>query len=213
MTRARTALLNRAWTCDPRGRGCSAPSVGPGAGGSTAPGRRRPGVQFVVVDDLPGQAHLRSRLSPPYSIEQAGLLADAAIADTLRAVDATPAARRVAADGPSLFVRTETPQVSASLLDRCAATLGEFDAVLGPTTGDTWWAFGLRAPDMSTDLGVAMWSMTDVASLTLLALRLGLRVAMLPVLQTVHTAADAHAVAERCPPGSRFAAAVAGLPG
>jgi glycosyltransferase A (GT-A) superfamily protein (DUF2064 family) len=192
MTRARTALLNRAWTCDPR--------------------RRRPGVQFVVVDDLPGQVQLRTRLSPPYSVEQARLLADAALADTLRAVDATPAARRAGPDGPSMFVRTETPQVNAHLLDQCAATLGQFDAVLGPTTGDAWWAFGLRVPDMSTDLGVALWSMTDVASLTLMALRLGLRVAMLPVLQTVHTPADAHAVAERCAPGSRFAAAVAQLP-
>jgi uncharacterized protein len=193
MNRARTTLRNRAWTCDP--------------------GRRRPGVQFVVVDDLPGPAPgLRSRLSPPYSIEQAGLLADAAVADTLRAVDATPAARRPSADGPSLFVRTETPQVSASLLDDSAARLRQFDAVVGPTTGDAWWAFGLRVPDMSTDLGVALWSMTDVASLTLMALRLGLRVAMLPVLQTVHSAADARAVAGRCAPGSRFAAAMAGLP-
>jgi uncharacterized protein len=193
MTRSpQSALLNRAWTCDPH-RG------------------HRPGVQFVVVDDLPGEARLRTRLSPPYSRQQAGLLADAAIADTLRAVDAMPAAHRAAGTGPSLFIRTETPQVSTDLLADSAALLRRFDAVLGPTTGDGWWAFGFREPDLAVGLGVAPWSMADLGSLTLMALRLGLRVAMLPVLQEVNSAADAHAVAERCAPASRFAAALASL--
>jgi glycosyltransferase A (GT-A) superfamily protein (DUF2064 family) len=193
MTRSpQTSLLNRAWTCDPH-RG------------------RRPGVHLVVVDDLPGQARLRTRLSPPYSHQQAGLLADAAADDTLRAVAAMPAAHRRAGMGPSLFVRTETPQVSTDLLADSAALLRRFDAVLGPTTGDGWWAFGFREPDLAVGLGAAPWSMADLGSLTLMALRLGLRVAMLPVLQEVNTAADAHAVAERCPPASRFAAALASL--
>jgi glycosyltransferase A (GT-A) superfamily protein (DUF2064 family) len=193
MTRSpQTALLNRAWTCDPH-RG------------------RRPGVQLVVVDGLPGAARLGTRLSPPYSVQQAGLLADAAVADTLRAVDAMPAAHRCPSTGPSLFIRTETPQVSADLLADSAALLRRFDAVLGPTTGDGWWAFGFAEPDLAVGLGAAPWSMADVGSLLLMTLRLGLRVAMLPMLQEVNTAADAHAVAERCAPESSFAAALASL--
>jgi glycosyltransferase A (GT-A) superfamily protein (DUF2064 family) len=187
----RTALLNRSWTCASR--------------------TPREDVQLVVIDDLPGRAPLQARLSPPYSPEQAGLLAKAAVADTLRAVDATPRARRAASDGPSLYLRTETPQISAALLGESAAMLRRFDAVLGPTTGDGWWAFGFREPDRAISLGVAPWSVTDLGALTLLALRLGLRVAMLPVLQEVSTPADAYAVAERCGPGSRFAAALSAL--
>jgi uncharacterized protein len=193
MTRSpQTALLNRAWTCDPH-RG------------------HRPGVQLVVVDDLPGVARLRMRLSPPYSSRQAGLLADAAVADTLRAVDAMPAAHRCPGTGPSLFVRTETPQVSTDLLAGSAVLLRRFDAVLGPTTGDGWWAFGFAEPDLAVGLGAAPWSMPDLGSLALMTLRLGLRVAMLPVLRELNTAADAYAVAERCAPASRFAAALASL--
>jgi glycosyltransferase A (GT-A) superfamily protein (DUF2064 family) len=45
---------------------------------------------------------------------------------------------------------------------------------------------------------------------TLHALReRGLRVALLPVLRDVDTAADAYAVADACPPDSRFVRAVA----
>src|ERR1700760_3061324 len=60
--------LHRAWTCAPRSS---------------------PGVQVVVIDDMPGSC-LRRRLSPPYSPAQADLLADAAVADTLRAVSDAP---------------------------------------------------------------------------------------------------------------------------
>jgi len=188
----------RAWQCDPhRGRYLSPPTV-----------------QLVVV----AESRFATRLSPPYSPGQAAVLADAALSDTCRAVAGVPGAHRSLLtgrleqacaetrrfDGPSLLVGTETPQVSPGLLAESAALLGEFDAVLGPTTGDGWWAFGLREP---AQLAIP----ETTGSLVLAMLRLGLRVAMLPTLQETNTVADVHAVAAECQPGSRFAATVASL--
>ena len=176
----RSREITRAWLCEP------------------------PRVQLVVVPDW-----LESRLSPPYSPAEATLIADAAVADTLRAVDATPVARRVTealrGRGPGLLLRTSTPQVGPDLLADAAATLGRFDAVLGATEDGGWWAFGLREPDGAAGLA----SVTEAGPLALAALRLGLRVAMLPTLRQVNTAADALEVAQRCGPGGSFAPAVA----
>jgi glycosyltransferase A (GT-A) superfamily protein (DUF2064 family) len=166
------------------------------------------------------ESRLATRLNPPYSSAQAAVLADAALSDTCQAVVAVPSAHRSPVTGrleqafaetrlftgPSLLVGTGTPQVSPALLAESAALLGKFDAVLGPTTGDDWWAFGLREPAQ-----IAMPRTNDTGSLVLAMLRRGLRVAMLPTLQQTNTVADAHAVAAGCQPGSRFAATVARL--
>jgi glycosyltransferase A (GT-A) superfamily protein (DUF2064 family) len=190
----------RSWQCGPRrGRYAILPTV-----------------QLVVV----AESRLATRLSPPYSSGQAAVLADAALSDTCQAVVAMPGAHRSPVTGrldqafaetrlftgPSLLVGTETPQVSPGLLAESVALLGKFDAVLGPTTGDGWWAFGLREP-----ADPAMPTPADTGSLVLAMLRLGMRVAMLPTLQQTNTVADAHAVAAGCQPGSRFAATVARL--
>jgi len=171
--------ITRAWQCEP------------------------PRVQLVVVTDW-----LEARLSPPYSPAEAARIAAAAVADTVHAVEATPVAQRVAealrGNGPGLLVRTSTPQVNADLLADAAARLGQFDAVLGPTEDGGWWAFGLREPDGAAGLA----SLAEAGSLALAALRLGLRVAMLPTLQQVSTAADACEVAAQCRPGGSFATAV-----
>jgi len=176
----RSREITRAWLCEP------------------------PRVQLVVVADW-----LESRLSPPYTPAEAARIADAAIADTLRAVDATPLTRRVTealrGQGPCLLLRTSTPQVGPDLLADTAATLGRFDAVLGATEDGGWWAFGLREPEGVTGLA----SVTEAGPLALAALRLGLRVAMLPTLRQVSTAADALEVARQCGPGGSFAATVA----
>lgn len=203
----------RAWQCDPRRGRMPAP----------------PSVQLVVVTAGADTAPLRTRLSPPYSPEQAAFLANAAVTDTLRAVEAMPAGLRVPgwatvtgglgeafadarlSGGPSLLVSTEIPQVCPDLLTESAARLRTFDAVLGPTTGGGWWAFGVRHPGHAAELAAMPGLLTDTASLTLAALRLGLRVAMLCTLQEMTSGADAHAVARGCPPGSSFAAAVARL--
>jgi len=203
MTRTRrTRETMPAWQCAPR-RGRAAGQVG----------------VLLVADD----AGLRARLSPPYSPEQAALIANAVAADTLRAVQTLPGGRPRAGRiehafddlrrqvGPGLLVGAEFPQVSALMLADAAALLGDFDAVLGLTTGDGWWAFGLRDPAHSALLSALPQSLASAAALTVAALRLGLRVAMLPTMQEVGAGADVHAVAERCLPDSNFVAAVARL--
>ena len=190
----------RFWQC--------APSV-------TAPAR--PAVQRVVVAELPGSQPLESRLSPPYSPAQAALLAEAAVGDTLQALGGGPV---IVSDnveqafrllpGPSLLIGTQTPQLNEELLAVAAGRLGDFDAVLGATTGAGWWAFGLRDPEALRPL---LPSLPDTAGLALAALRLGLRVAMLPTLRAVETVADVATVAGSCRAGSRFAATAARLGG
>lgn len=172
-------------------------------------------AQLVVLAELPGERPLEERLSPPYAPGPAALLADAAVADTLAALGGLPSFATGTAgqafrllSGPSLLIGTQTPQVHAGLLADSAARLGTFDAVLGPTTGDGWWAFGLRDPGL---LGTLMPALPDTGALALALLRLGLRVAMLPTLRALDTAADVPPVAGSCRPGSHFAATAAGL--
>jgi hypothetical protein len=168
-----------------------------------------------VLAELPGVKPLERRLSPPYSAPQAALLADAAVADTLQAL---PTVNTLVSDtvgqafrllsGPAMLIGTETPQVYAGLLSESAALLATFDAVLGPTNGPDWWAFGVRDPEL---VGTLMPALRDASGLALAVLRRGLRVAMLPMLRAVHSVDDAQLVAETCREGSRFAATVARL--
>lgn len=77
---------------------------------------------------MPGR--VKTRLTPPFSPEQAAVLAEAALRDSLRAVSATPAAQRVLAlDGlpgswlpPGLVV---IPQRGAGLDERLAAAFSD----------------------------------------------------------------------------------------
>ena len=172
----------------------------------------RAGVNVVVV-----ASPLRADLAgSPYSPADAALIADAAVADTLRAVEAVTAGgpaivgRRSFAGLrlPGLLVRAGTPQAGPLLLAEAADLLEKFDAVLGPTTGAGWWVFGLRDPRHAGALGPVPESF---AGLALAALRAGLQLAMLPTLQAVDSAADIGTVAAECPPGSGFAAAAARL--
>jgi glycosyltransferase A (GT-A) superfamily protein (DUF2064 family) len=86
----------------------------------------------IAKEPLPGRA--KTRLHPPFTLEQAAELAAAAIDDTLAAVADLPASRRIllfdgerpprSADGYEIM-----PQVSGDLDERLAAA---FDAVDGP---------------------------------------------------------------------------------
>jgi uncharacterized protein len=115
---------------------------------------------------------------------------------------------------PTLQVGMDTPQAGAELFEPGLAALTTVDgpdAVLGPATDGGWWALGLRDPRRAELLVEVPTSRWDTGERTLRALRGGgLRVELLPELTDVDTAADAGMVALRIP-GSRFAAAVAGL--
>ncbi|SNT64502.1 hypothetical protein SAMN05421812_11763 [Asanoa hainanensis] len=110
----------------------------------------------------------------------------------------------------TVLIGMDTPQVTAELLDAARRELATVDAVLGPAEDGGWWALGLRDPRDAVVLRAVPMSTPDTGALTLAALcRRGLRVGLLPTLRDVDTAADAHAVARSCRPGSAFARAVA----
>ncbi len=114
---------------------------------------------------------------------------------------------------PAVLIGMDTPQVTAEALDAAWGQLdlaGGPDAVLGPAEDGGWWALGLRDPGHAAVLRSIPTSTAATGRQTLAALRRrGLRVGLLPSLRDVDTAADARAVAALCPPGSRFAGAVA----
>jgi glycosyltransferase A (GT-A) superfamily protein (DUF2064 family) len=149
----------------------------------TVPARRR----VLVLDGQPGPW-----LPPGFDIvPQCGGPLDERLAAAFAAVR-----------GPALLIGMDTPQVTSTLLtvDWSAA-----DAVFGPADDGGFWALGLRVPDPALIRGVPM-STPDTGSVQrdrLLAA--GLRVADLPALRDVDTAADAVAVARQAP-RSRFAA-------
>ena len=117
--------------------------------------------------------------------------------------------------GPvSLLVGMDTPQLTPGHLTAGAALLTGADAVLGLAPDGGWWALGLRDPAHAGVLREVPMSTSRTGALTLDALlRLGLRVALLPELRDVDTAADAREVAALCLPASRIATVVTGLLG
>lgn len=109
---------------------------------------------IVVLAKAPRAGRSKTRLCPPCTPAEAATLAEAALADTLDAVSATPAARRVLAlDGepgewmpPGFDV---VPQVGGGLAERLA---GAFAAAGGPAV-----LVGMDTPQVSpADLGAAI---------------------------------------------------------
>ena len=111
------------------------------------------------------------------------------------------------ASSGALLVGMDTPQLSPQLLVDALATLvaGSCDAVLGLANDGGWWSMGLRWPDPELLTGVAMSTPETGREQMARLLSKGLRVAMLPLLTDVDTAADAEAVARQAPQG-QFAA-------
>jgi glycosyltransferase A (GT-A) superfamily protein (DUF2064 family) len=92
-------------------------------------------VTLAVIAKAPVAGRVKTRLTPPCTPEQAAALAEAALRDTLDAVRATPAARRVVVldgePGPWLPDGFDViPQRGDGLDERLAAA---FDDVGGPT--------------------------------------------------------------------------------
>jgi hypothetical protein len=113
----------------------------------------------------------------------------------------------------TLLIGMDTPQLDPDHLDTALRRLGDPggpDVVLGLAADGGWWALGLREPAHATVLRHIVTSTATTGAETLAALRgRGLRVASLPRLRDVDTAADAHAVAAECAPDRRFPGAVA----
>ncbi|MEU8393855.1 TIGR04282 family arsenosugar biosynthesis glycosyltransferase [Nonomuraea sp. NPDC048892] len=111
---------------------------------------------------------------------------------------------------PTVLIGMDTPQVTASLLADALGLLGGHDAVFGPATDGGFWLLGLRDPDPALLVGVPM-STPSTGEILLRGLKeAGMSVATLPSLTDVDTMADAVEVAALVP-GSRYAAALAGL--
>jgi uncharacterized protein len=149
----------------------------------TAPARRR----VLVLDGHPGPW-----LPPGFDVvPQCGGPLDERLAHAFAAVS-----------GPALLIGMDTPQVTPALLtmDWDAA-----DAVFGPAADGGFWALGLRDPDPALLRGVPMSTASTGAIQRARLVAAGLRVADLPQLRDVDTAADALAVARQAPEG-RFTA-------
>ena len=195
-----------------------------------------PGTTLVVMAKEPVAGRVKTRLVPPCTPRQAAALAEAALADTLHAVLAAPARRRVlvldgepgpwlppgfdvvpqcvgglderlaaaftAVSGPALLVGMDTPHLTPGLL---TVDWEGTDAWFGPAADGGFWGLGLRVPDAALVRGVPM-STADTGAVQQARLHAaGLRVAELPRLRDVDTAADAVAVACQAPL-TRFAA-------
>ena len=195
-----------------------------------------PATTLLVIAKQPVPGRVKTRLVPPCSYRQAAMLAEAALADTLRTVLMVPARRRIlvldgrpgswlppgfeivpqcggslderlaaafaAVSGPALLIGMDTPQVSPGLL---SVNWEAADAWFGPADDGGFWALGLRVPDPGLLRGVPMSTPCTGAVQRARLVTAGLRVADLPQLRDVDTAADAVAVACQAP-RSRFAA-------
>ena len=201
----------------------------------TAPYRPHDAVEetdttLLVIAKQPLPGRVKTRLVPPCTPGQAAVLAEAALADTLHTVLATPARRRVlvldgepgpwlppgfdiapqcagglderladafaSVPGPALLIGMDTPQLTPGLL-----------RVDWEVADGGFWALGLRVPDPALVRGVPMSTAHTGASQRARLHAAGLRVADLPLLRDVDTAADAVSVARQAP-WSRFAARV-----
>jgi glycosyltransferase A (GT-A) superfamily protein (DUF2064 family) len=152
---------------------------------ATVPARRR----VLVLDGEPGPW-----LPPGFDVvPQCGGPLDERLASAFAAVS-----------GPALLIGMDTPQVTRGLL---TVNWQDADAFFGPAADGGFWALGLRVPDPALLRGVPMSTATTGAVQRARLVAAGLRVADLPPLRDVDTAADAVAVAREAPQ-SRFCALV-----
>ncbi|MFE0520708.1 DUF2064 domain-containing protein [Streptomyces sp. NPDC058954] len=196
-------------------------------------------VTLLVIAKEPRPGRVKTRLTPPFTPQQAAGLAEAALADTLDVVVRTPARRRVlvleGAPGPWLPAGFEVVRQCAGGLDeRLAAAFAHCDGpalLIGMDTPQVTPAlltvdfagcdayFGPAADGGFWALGLAapdpgllrgVPMSTPLTGAAQRARLTGLRVRDLPRLRDVDTAGDAELVAKAAPRG-RFAAELARL--
>lgn len=119
---------------------------------------REPDTTLLVIAKQPVPGRVKTRLVPPCSHEQAAALAEAALADTLRAVAMTPARRRVLVldgrPGPWLPPGFDVvPQCGGPLDERLAHA---FAAAGGPAL-----LIGMDTPQVTSGLLTVDWHAAD----------------------------------------------------
>ena len=201
--------------------------------------RHRPGGAHVLVmakEPLPGR--VKTRLCPPYSPAEAAAVAEAALADTLDAVAACGAARKVLAldgapgpwlppgfdvipqrgadfnqrlahawsdaGGAGIQIGMDTPQVTASALDRLLQALdarpAPEPAVLGYARDGGWWVIGWRRADpRAVFTGIPMSTAGTGLAQENRLLGLGFRLHRADPLLDIDTIDDLQAVARQFP--------------
>ncbi|MFL5995376.1 MAG: DUF2064 domain-containing protein [Streptomyces sp.] len=196
---------------------------------------------LLVIAKEPRPGRVKTRLTPPFTPEEAAALAEASLADTLDVVARTPARRRVlvleGAPGPWLPPGFDVVRQCAGGLDERLAAA--FAGCEGPAL-----LIGMDTPQVTPELltvdfadceayfGPAedggFWALglarpdpsllrgvpmsTPHTGAAQRARLTGLRVRQLPPLRDVDTAHDAELVAEAAP-GGRFAAELGRLAG
>lgn len=196
-------------------------------------------VTLLVIAKEPRPGRVKTRLTPPFTPEEAAGLAEAALADTLDVVARTPARRRVlvldGTPGPWLPAGIEVvPQCAGGLDERLAAAFAGCDGpalLIGMDTPQVTPALlTVDFTDCDACFGPAedggFWALglADPAPELLRGVPMStpdtgaaqrrrlahLRVRELPLLRDVDTAGDATLVARAAPEG-RFAARLARL--
>lgn len=115
----------------------------------------------IAKECLPGK--VKTRLHPPLTLEQAALVASASLSDTLEAVRALPASRRILLfDGENPPEDAHgfevVPQVSGGLDERLGAV---FDLVDGPLL-----LVGMDTPQLTADLLAPVFAAFDAPDST-----------------------------------------------
>ncbi|TWG04219.1 hypothetical protein FHX80_112663 [Streptomyces brevispora] len=128
----------------------------PGTGSS-------PAMTLLVIAKEPLPGRVKTRLTPPFTPQEAARLAEASLADTLRTVLALPAARRAVvldgAPGPWLPPGIEVvPQGAGGLDERLAAAFG---ACTGPTLLIGMDTPQITAADLAPALSPDAWDGCD----------------------------------------------------
>ncbi|GHG89663.1 TIGR04282 family arsenosugar biosynthesis glycosyltransferase [Streptomyces lanatus] len=113
---------------------------------------------LLVIAKEPRPGRVKTRLTPPFTPEEAAALAEASLADTLDAVARTPARRRVLAlegtPGPWLPAGFDVvPQCAGGLDERLADAFAHCD---GPTL-----LIGMDTPQVTPELLTVDWAGCD----------------------------------------------------